>query len=124
MGADPAEREVQAQPVAASRGLIRVVGVVVVALSAVAQEYGSGINFVMPHSLESYPGVEGLVPLAMLVAGIVLIPQVVLFARYSIVMPRAGATYVWLTRGHRLPLVCRHMRRDRFSGLCDRDVHR
>lgn len=82
-----------------SGGLIRAVGVVVVALSAVAQEYGSGINFVMPHSLESYPGVEGLVPLAMLVAGIVLIPQVVLFARYSIVMPRAGATYVWLTRG-------------------------
>ena len=35
----------------------------------------------------------------MLVAGIVLIPQVVLFARFSIVMPRAGATYVWLTRG-------------------------
>jgi amino acid transporter len=79
--------------------LVRAVGVVVVALSAVAQEYGSGINFVMPHSLESYPGAQGLVPLAMLVAGIVLIPQVVLFARYSVVMPRAGATYVWLTRG-------------------------
>ncbi|MGB6489040.1 MAG: APC family permease [Steroidobacteraceae bacterium] len=88
------------QPVApAGGGLVRAVGVVVVALSAVAQEYGSGINFVMPHSLESYPGAEGLVPLAMLVAGIVLIPQVVLFVRYSIVMPRAGATYVWLTRG-------------------------
>jgi APA family basic amino acid/polyamine antiporter len=71
----------------------------VVALSAVAQEYGSGINFVMPHSLESYPAVQGWVPLAMLVAGILLIPQVVLFARYSVVMPRAGATYVWLTRG-------------------------
>ena len=84
---------------ATGTGLVRAVGVVVVALSAVAQEYGSGINFVMPHSLESYPGVEGLVPLAMLVAGIVLIPQVVLFVRYSIVMPRAGATYVWLTRG-------------------------
>jgi basic amino acid/polyamine antiporter, APA family len=83
----------------AGDGLVRAVGVVVVALSAVAQEYGSGINFVMPHSLESYPGAEGLVPLAMLVAGIVLIPQVVLFARYSAVMPRAGATYVWLTRG-------------------------
>lgn len=82
-----------------STGLVRAVGVVVVALSAVAQEYGSGINFVMPHSLETYPGVEGLVPLAMLVAGILLIPQVVLFARYSTVMPHAGATYVWLTRG-------------------------
>lgn len=82
-----------------SSGLVRTVGVVVVALSAVSQEYGSGINFVMPHSLESYPGAEGLVPLAMLLAGIVLIPQVVLFARYSAVMPRAGSTYVWLTRG-------------------------
>lgn len=88
------------KPVAAAGGgLVRAAGVVVVALSAVAQEYGSGINFVMPHSLESYPGAQGLVPLAMLVAGIVLIPQVVLFARYSVVMPRAGATYVWLTRG-------------------------
>jgi basic amino acid/polyamine antiporter, APA family len=93
------QRGAREQPIPASGGLVRAVGVVVVALSAVAQEYGSGINFVMPHSLESYPGVEGLVPLAMLVAGIVLIPQVVLFARYSIVMPRAGATYVWLTRG-------------------------
>lgn len=98
MEADRAECDGQAHPVPASRGLVRVVGVAVVALSAVAQEYGSGINFVMPHSLESYPGVEGLVPMAMLVAGIVLIPQVVLFARYSMVMPRAGATYVWLTR--------------------------
>src|SRR6185312_16542632 len=67
------------------RGLVRTLGAAVVALSAVAQEYGSGINFVMPHSLESYPAAEGLVPLAMLVAGLVLIPQVVLFARYSIV---------------------------------------
>lgn len=93
------QRKAETQSTPARRGLVRAVGVVVVALSAVAQEYGSGINFVMPHTLESYPGVEGLVPLAMLVAGIVLIPQVVLFARYSVVMPRAGATYVWLTRG-------------------------
>jgi amino acid transporter len=99
MDANGTQREARAQPVPAGGGLVRAVGVVVVALSAVAQEYGSGINFVMPHSLESYPGVEGLVPLAMLVAGIALIPQVVLFARYSIVMPCAGATYVWLTRG-------------------------
>jgi basic amino acid/polyamine antiporter, APA family len=92
-------RETQEPLVPPRRGLVRAVGVVVVALSAVAQEYGSGINFVMPHSLESYPGIEGLVPLAILVAGIVLIPQVVLFARYSVVMPRAGAIHVWLTRG-------------------------
>ena len=99
MDADRAQPGVHEQPAPARTGLVRAVGVVVVALSAVAQEYGSGINFVMPHSLETYPGAEGLVPLAMLVAGLVLIPQVVLFARYSVVMPRAGATYVWLTRG-------------------------
>lgn len=81
------------------RGLVRVAGAVVVALSALAQEYGSGINYVMPHSLERFPRAEGLVPLAMLVAGLVLIPQVALFARYSSVMPRAGSIYVWLTRG-------------------------
>jgi basic amino acid/polyamine antiporter, APA family len=99
MHADRTQPGAQGPLAPAGGGLVRAVGVVVVALSAVAQEYGSGINFVMPHSLESYPRAEGLVPLAMLVAGIVLIPQVVLFARYSIVMPRAGATYVWLTRG-------------------------
>lgn len=99
MEASKIQNGVEAQSIPAGKGLVRAVGVVVVALSAVAQEYGSGINFVMPHSLESYPGIQGLVPLAMLVAGIVLIPQVVLFARYSVVMPRAGATYVWLTRG-------------------------
>jgi amino acid transporter len=99
MHADKTQREAQTPLAPEGAGLVRAVGVVVVALSAVAQEYGSGINFVMPHSLETYPGVENLVPLAMLVAGLVLIPQVVLFARYSIAMPRAGATYVWLTRG-------------------------
>src|SRR5579885_1864928 len=99
MHADRAQREPLTPPAAAGAGLVRAVGAVVVALSAVAQEYGSGINFVMPHSLETYPGAESLVPLAMLAAGLVLLPQVVLFARYSIAMPRAGATYVWLTRG-------------------------
>lgn len=87
------------RPIHGDKGLVRTLGALVVALSAVAQEYGSGINFVMPRGLESYPGVEGLVPLAMLVAGLVLIPEVVLFVRYSAVMPRAGSTYVWLTRG-------------------------
>jgi amino acid transporter len=99
MRADRVKTDAPGPAPVAGGGLVRAVGVVVVALSAVAQEYGSGINFVMPHSLESYPGAQGLVPLAMLVAGIVLIPQVVLFVRYSIAMPRAGATYVWLTRG-------------------------
>lgn len=78
--------------------LKRDVGFVVVALSALSQEYGSGINFVMPHSLGRYPAVESLVPWAMLIAGLLLIPKVFLFCRYSAVMPRAGSTHVWLTR--------------------------
>lgn len=80
------------------RGLLRIVGTIVVALSALSQEYGSGINFVVPHSLGKYPATEGLVPLAILVAGLLLIPQVALFSRYATVMPRAGSSYVWLTR--------------------------
>ncbi len=79
-------------------GLLRVTGSVVVALSALSQEYGSGINFVVPHGLQSYPGVENLVPLAIFVAGIVLIPQVALFSRFARIMPTAGSSYVWLTR--------------------------
>jgi amino acid transporter len=79
-------------------GLVRVVGASVIALSALSQEYGSGINFVMPQSLGKYPGVETLVPLAMFTAGIVLIPQVALFTRYASIMPRAGSSHVWLTR--------------------------
>jgi basic amino acid/polyamine antiporter, APA family len=79
-------------------GLRRDVGAVVVALSALSQEYGSGINFVMPHSLARYPAIESLVPWAMLAAGLLLIPKVVLFSRYASIMPCAGSTYVWLTR--------------------------
>ncbi len=79
-------------------GLVRVTGAIVVALSALSQEYGSGINFVVPHGLGRYPGVDNLVPLAILVAGLLLIPQVALFSRFSRIMPNAGSSYVWLTR--------------------------
>ncbi|MGA9852706.1 MAG: APC family permease [Gammaproteobacteria bacterium] len=84
--------------VAGRKGLARVTGSVVIALSALSQEYGSGINFVVPQGLGKYPGTENLVPLAIFIAGLVLIPGVVLFARYARVMPTAGASYVWLTR--------------------------
>jgi amino acid transporter len=84
--------------------LAKVAGVLAVCASAVSQEYGSGINFVMVNSLGKYPQVEWLVPLAMLVAGIVLIPKVALFARLSSIAPRAGSTYVWLTRSLGLPV--------------------
>lgn len=84
--------------------LAKVAGVLAVCASAVSQEYGSGINFVMVNSLSQYPAVKWLVPLAMLVAGIVLIPKVALFARLSAVAPRAGSSYVWLTRSLNLPV--------------------
>jgi amino acid transporter len=84
--------------------LAKVAGVLAVCASAVSQEYGSGINFVMVNSLGSYPAVKWLVPPAMLVAGIVLIPKVALFARLSEVAPRAGSSYVWLTRSLGLPV--------------------
>ncbi len=84
--------------------LAKAVGVVAIMASAVSQEYGSGINFVLVNSLGTYPGIAWLVPLAMLVAGIVLLPKVVLFMRFSSVIPRAGSTYVWLTRSLNLPV--------------------
>ena len=84
--------------VAGGKGLARVTGSVVIALSALSQEYGSGINYVVPQGLGKYPEAENLVPLAIFAAGLVLIPGVALFARYSRIMPTAGASYVWLTR--------------------------
>jgi amino acid transporter len=84
--------------------LAKVAGVFAVCASAVSQEYGSGINFVLVNTLGKYPDVKWLVPIAMLAAGIVLIPKVALFARLSSVAPRAGSTYVWLSRTVGLPV--------------------
>ena len=55
--------------------LAKAVGVLAVTASAVAQEYGSGINFVSVQSLSVYPGVHGYVPLAMLLTGLALLPK-------------------------------------------------
>ncbi len=84
--------------------LAKAVGVAAILASALSQEYGSGINFVLTSSLGTYPAITYLVPLAMVVAGILLLPKVILFMRFSRVMPRAGSTYVWLTRSLSLPL--------------------
>lgn len=78
--------------------LAKVVGVVAIMASALSQEYGSGINFVATQSLGVYPAIEGLVPLAMFVTGIFYLPKVILFMRFGKVMPRAGGSYVWITR--------------------------
>lgn len=84
--------------------LAKAVGVLAIMASAVSQEYGSGINFVLVNSLGSYPSVAAAVPFGMLVAGILLIPKVGLFARLSQVAPRAGSSYVWLTRTATFPI--------------------
>ena len=84
--------------------LAKTVGVAAILASALAQEYGSGINFVLTSSLGTYPAVMYLVPFAMMAAGLLLLPKVIMFMRFSEVMPRAGSTYVWLTRSLNLPV--------------------
>ncbi|MCY0880942.1 MAG: APC family permease [Firmicutes bacterium] len=84
--------------------LAKAVGVLAIMASAVAQEYGSGINFVAPQSIGVYPGIENLVPLAMFVTGLLYLPKVFLFMRFGTVMPRAGGSYTWITRSLGMPI--------------------
>lgn len=51
----------------------KTLGVRAITASAVAAEYGAGINFVSMQSLSVYPAVHGLVPLAMFVTGIAML---------------------------------------------------
>ena len=83
--------------------LAKVLGVLAVTASAVAAEYGAGINFVSTQSLGVYPGVQGLVPLAMFVTGLLMLPKTYLFVMFSRVMPRAGSKYVWIARSLGVP---------------------
>lgn len=84
--------------------LAKVVGVATVIASAVSNEYGSGVNFVAPQSVGVYPQIENLVPLAMFATGIVLLPKVFLFMRFSKHMPTSGSTYAWTSRTLSLPV--------------------
>jgi amino acid transporter len=83
--------------------LAKAVGVLAITASAICAEYGSGINYVSVQSLSVYPDVKGLVPLAMFVCGIAMLPKAYLFAAFSRVMPRAGSKHVWLARSLGLP---------------------
>jgi basic amino acid/polyamine antiporter, APA family len=83
--------------------LAKAVGVLAITASAISAEYGSGINYVSVQSLSVYPDVKGLVPLAMFVCGIAMLPKAYLFAAFSRVMPRAGSKHVWLARSLGLP---------------------
>ncbi len=84
--------------------LAKTLGVLAMASSALSHEYGATINYAATASLGVYPGIQGLVPWAMLAAGLALIPKVFLYMRFSSVMPRAGSIYVWIGRSLSLPL--------------------
>ena len=83
--------------------LAKALGVLAITASVVSAEYGSGINYVSVQSLSVYPDVKGLVPLAMFVCGIAMLPKAYPFAAFSRVMPRAGSKHVWLARSLGLP---------------------
>jgi amino acid transporter len=77
--------------------------VLAITASAVSAEYGAGIIFVSTQSLSVYPGVHGLAPLAMFVAGVLMLPKTYPCVMFSRVMPRAGSKYVWITRSLGVP---------------------
>jgi basic amino acid/polyamine antiporter, APA family len=83
--------------------LAKAVGVLAIAASAISAEYGSGINYVSVQSLSVYPDVKGLVPIAMFICGVAMLPKAYLYAVFSRVMPRAGSKHVWLARSLGLP---------------------
>lgn len=84
--------------------LAKSLGVLAIGASALTHEYGATINYVTTNSLSVYPGIKDLVPWAILVAGLALIPKVFLYIRFSRVMPRAGSVYVWMSRSLSLPI--------------------
>lgn len=84
--------------------LAKSLGVLAIGASALTHEYGATINYVTTNSLSVYPGIKDLVPWAMLVAGLALIPKLFLYIRFSRVMPRAGSVYVWMSRSLSLPI--------------------
>ncbi|HJU20234.1 MAG TPA: APC family permease [Stellaceae bacterium] len=96
------ETSLAAEPIPVFK-LAKAVGVLAITASAVSAEYGAGINFVSVNSLSVYPDVKGLVPLAMFVCGIAMLPKAWLYTVFSRVMPRAGSKHVWLARSLGLP---------------------
>jgi basic amino acid/polyamine antiporter, APA family len=84
--------------------LAKSLGVIAIGASALTHEYGATINYVSTNSLGLYPGIQDLVPWAMFAAGLLLIPKVFLYMRFSKVMPRAGSVYIWMSRSLSLPV--------------------
>lgn len=78
--------------------LAKVVGAFVVMISAISNEYGAGINYVAVNSLSVYPSMRNLIPIAMFMTGLLLIPKVYMYQMYAKVASRAGSSYVWIGR--------------------------
>ena len=77
--------------------LKRTLGVFAVLASAVAAEYGSGVNTLLSSALGAQPGITYLLPLAVVIAGLLLLPSVLLYARFAKAISAAGSAYVWMT---------------------------
>lgn len=84
--------------------LAKVLGVMAIMASAVTNEYGVTINLASVQSVSLYPRIEYWVPWAMIVAGLLLLPKVLMYMRFSNVMPCAGSVYVWIGRTVSLPV--------------------
>jgi len=84
--------------------LAKSLGVMAIAASALTHEYGATINYVSTNSIGVFPDIQDMVPWAMMVAGLLLIPKVFLYIRFSRVMPRAGSVYIWMSRALSLPV--------------------
>ncbi len=78
--------------------LAKVMGWFAIMASAVSQEYGAGINAVATTSIGTYPGIRNLVPLAMFVVGLLLIPKVFMFQKFGSVASSSGGEYTWMSR--------------------------
>ncbi len=78
--------------------LAKTAGWFTIMASALASEYGSGINVVAESSMSVYPGIGNLAPLAMFTVGLFLIPKVFMFQRYGSVASSSGGEYTWISR--------------------------
>lgn len=78
--------------------LAKDIGLLAILASAISEEYGAGINAVTTSTLSVYPGAEYLVPLAVLLSGLILLPKVIMYSGFSKHMSRSGGWYVWMSR--------------------------
>ncbi|EHP70238.1 amino acid transporter [Metallosphaera yellowstonensis MK1] len=78
--------------------LAKDIGLLAIIASAISEEYGAGINAVTTSTLSVYPGAEYLVPLAVFLSGIILLPKVIMYVGFGKHMSKSGGWYVWMSR--------------------------